>query len=168
MALGTAAILLLLETTEFIPGVRWLPYESAYNWTVKVTVRWPPKSHIHARAFLLAMSIPVGNIVRWSAHWPERVPDPGRPSRTALSSAPAPVPPSASCDGRPAPSFSPEGGSPVEDGDHRWHVTRHASQLVSSRAGSNGIDIEVSRHHAVSVSNFQSIKVSTDDCMVPF
>ena len=32
-----------------------------------------------------------------------------------------------------------------------------------SRTGSNGIDIEVSRHHAVSVSNFKSIKVSTDD-----
>ena len=35
-----------------------------------------------------------------------------------------------------------------------------------ARAGSNGIDIEVSRHRTISVSNFQSIKVSTDDGMV--
>ena len=34
---------------------------------------------------------------------------------------------------------------------------------VVHRAGSNGIDIEVSRHHTVSVSNFKSIEVSTDD-----
>ena len=69
MALGTAVILLLLETTEFIPGVRWLLYESAYNnRTVKVTVRWPPKSHINSRAFLLAMSVPVSNIVQCLQH----------------------------------------------------------------------------------------------------
>ena len=37
---------------------------------------------------------------------------------------------------------------------------------VLIRAGQNGIDIEVSRHHTVSVSNFQSIKVSTDNWMV--
>ena len=36
MVLGTAAILLLLETTWFRVGVRWPPYESAYNRTVKV------------------------------------------------------------------------------------------------------------------------------------
>ena len=35
-----------------------------------------------------------------------------------------------------------------------------------SRAGSNGIDIEVSRHHLVSASSFQGIEVSTDDRMV--
>ena len=34
------------------------------------------------------------------------------------------------------------------------------------RAGSNGIDIEVSRHHTVS--HFQSIEVSTDNGMVHF
>ena len=35
------------------------------------------------------------------------------------------------------------------------------------RAGSNGIDIEVLRHHTVSVSNLQSIPVSqTDEGMV--
>ena len=33
---------------------------------------------------------------------------------------------------------------------------------VISRTGSNGIDIEVSKHHTVSVWNFQSIEVSTD------
>ena len=37
-----------------------------------------------------------------------------------------------------------------------------------ARDGSNGVDIEVSRHHTVSVSNFQSIEVSTDDWMVHF
>ena len=38
--------------------------------------------------------------------------------------------------------------------------------MGDTRAASNGIDIEVSRHHTVSVSNFQSIRVSTDDWMV--
>ena len=36
------------------------------------------------------------------------------------------------------------------------------------RAGPNGIDIEVSRHHTVLISNFQGIEVSTDDGMVHF
>ena len=40
--------------------------------------------------------------------------------------------------------------------------------MVKSRAGSNDIDIKVSRHHAVSVSNFQSIGVSTDNGAVLF
>ena len=39
---------------------------------------------------------------------------------------------------------------------------------IRRRAGLNGIDIEVSRHHTVSVSNFQSIKLSIDDWMVYF
>ena len=52
MALGTAAVLLLFETTQFLPAVRWPPYESAYNRTVKVTVKRPPrKSHVHSRPF---------------------------------------------------------------------------------------------------------------------
>ena len=38
----------------------------------------------------------------------------------------------------------------------------------AGRAGSNGIDIEVSRHHTVSVSNFQNIEASTDNRMVHF
>ena len=37
------------------------------------------------------------------------------------------------------------------------------SAVTHSIAGSNGIDIEVSRHHTVSVSNFQSIEVSSAD-----
>ena len=37
-----------------------------------------------------------------------------------------------------------------------------------TRARSNGIDIEVSRHHMVSVSNFKSIEASTDDWLVHF
>ena len=37
-----------------------------------------------------------------------------------------------------------------------------------TKDGSNGIAIEVSMHHTVSVSNVQSIKVSTDDGMVYF
>ena len=41
-------------------------------------------------------------------------------------------------------------------------VTLSASQPLSS----NGIDIKILRHHTVSVSNFQSIKVSTDDEVV--
>ena len=36
------------------------------------------------------------------------------------------------------------------------------------RSGSNGVDIEVSRHYALSVLNFQNIAVSTDDWMVYF
>ena len=40
--------------------------------------------------------------------------------------------------------------------------------VTMTTIGSNGIDIKVSRHHTVSVSNFQSIEVSTDDWMVPF
>ena len=38
----------------------------------------------------------------------------------------------------------------------------------AGRAGSNGIDIEVSRHHTVSVSNFQNIEASTENRMVNF
>ena len=41
-------------------------------------------------------------------------------------------------------------------------------KIPTSRAGSNGIKIEVSRHHTVSVSNCQSIEVSTDDWTVNF
>ena len=40
--------------------------------------------------------------------------------------------------------------------------------FVFGGAGPNGIDIEVLRHHTVSISNFQCIKVSTDDWMVHF
>ena len=40
--------------------------------------------------------------------------------------------------------------------------------VVQRRAGSNGIDIKVSRRHTVSVSNFQSIEVATGDWMVNF
>ena len=36
------------------------------------------------------------------------------------------------------------------------------------RAGSGGSDVEVLMHHTVSVSNFQSIEVLTDDRMVHF
>ena len=43
----------------------------------------------------------------------------------------------------------------------------HALQYRGG-TGPNGIDIEVSRHHTVSVSNFQCIEVSTDDGMVHF
>ena len=61
-----------------------------------------------------------------------------------------------------------------KDGDLRGrHFIRHFSlrklhikgdvKYVRVRAGSNGIDIEVSRRHPVSVSNFQNIAVSTDD-----
>ena len=58
MALGTAAILLPLETTKFIAGVRCPLYESAYNRTVKGDSR---------RKVLLAMPmcIPVSNLVQW-------------------------------------------------------------------------------------------------------
>ena len=41
-----------------------------------------------------------------------------------------------------------------------------ASQARSIRAGSNGIDIEVSLHHTVSVSNFQSIKFRLDSSVI--
>ena len=37
--------------------------------------------------------------------------------------------------------------------------------FAETRAKSNGIAIEVSRHHTVSVSHFRSIKVSNDDCI---
>ena len=43
-----------------------------------------------------------------------------------------------------------------------------AAVNVFTRAGPNGTDMEVSRHHMVSVTNFQSIKVSTDGRMVHF
>ena len=42
-------------------------------------------------------------------------------------------------------------------------LANFAMFLANFRAGQNGIDIEVARHHTVSVSNFQSIEVSTDD-----
>ena len=35
-----------------------------------------------------------------------------------------------------------------------------------TRAGSNGIDIKVSRHHTITVSNFYSINGATGDWMV--
>ena len=44
----------------------------------------------------------------------------------------------------------------------------HRPIVSAVRTGSNYIDIEVSRHHAVSVSNFQNIKVLTNDRMVNF
>ena len=52
-------------------------------------------------------------------------------------------------------------------------VFRRRSDLVRCgfpiyTLGSNGIDIKVSIHHTVSVSNFQSIEASTDDGMVHF
>ena len=40
--------------------------------------------------------------------------------------------------------------------------------MITSRAGANGIDIEVLGHHTISVSNFQSIEVSTGDRVVHF
>ena len=39
---------------------------------------------------------------------------------------------------------------------------------IATTVGPNGIDFEVSTHRTVSVSNFQSIKISTDDWMVNF
>ena len=39
---------------------------------------------------------------------------------------------------------------------------------IRDRARPNGIDIEVSRHRTVTISNFQCIEVSTDDWMVRF
>ena len=52
------------------------------------------------------------------------------------------------------------------------HAALHELQTVKwimwTRARSNVIDIEVSRHHTSSVSNFQSIKLSTDDWIVIF
>ena len=40
---------------------------------------------------------------------------------------------------------------------------------INVRAGSNGdVNIKVLRHHTVSVSNFQSNKIPTDDGMVHF
>ena len=41
-------------------------------------------------------------------------------------------------------------------------------RITGSRAGSDGIDIVVSRHLAVSAANFQSVEASTDDCAVHF
>ena len=41
-------------------------------------------------------------------------------------------------------------------------------RFIIPASGSNGIDIELSRHHTVSVSNFQSIEVLTDDWMINF
>ena len=53
-------------------------------------------------------------------------------------------------------------------------VSRYVSYRDSSivppliSAGSNGVDIEVSKRHTVSVSNYRRIKASTDDGMVHF
>ena len=48
------------------------------------------------------------------------------------------------------------------------HVCLQLTKDPMTKDGSNGIAIEVSMHHTVSVSNVQSIEVSTDDGMVYF
>ena len=50
-------------------------------------------------------------------------------------------------------------------GAHHWQITWRSDTSGHNyiRAGSNGIDIEVSWHHTVSVSNVQSIEVSSVD-----
>ena len=58
--------------------------------------------------------------------------------------------------------------SSLENRQQLLPAIAYADIRNGARYRSNGIDIEVLRRHTVSVSNFQSIKVSTDDGMVRF